>query len=151
MSIAVITLCCSPDGKQVAFTSNRDGTYNLYVMNADGASLRESTHEEDPNVAYMPSWSDDCIAFGFHGKQPWMAIISPNSKDFRIIGKGHDPCISPDGDVVAVKRALAGKADLPQVDEYDSDEVKFVLRICYELQQGWETSHFSWLPGRQRA
>jgi WD40 repeat protein len=49
--------CWSPDGKQVAFTSNRDGTYNLYVMNADGSNVRRLTLEKDPTVAYMPSWS----------------------------------------------------------------------------------------------
>jgi TolB protein len=26
-----------------------------------------------------------------------MATISPNGEDFKIIGRGHDPCISPDG------------------------------------------------------
>jgi TolB protein len=93
--------CWSPDGKRVAFTSNRDGAYNLYVMNADGTHLHQLTHEKDPNVAYMPSWSDDCMAFGLHGREPWMATISPSGEDFRIIGRGHDPCISPNGRRIA--------------------------------------------------
>lgn len=93
--------CWSPDGRQIAFTSDRDGTYNLYVMNSDGSNLRQLTHEKDPNVAYMPSWAGSCIAFGFHGKEPWMATISPAGDDFKIVGKGHDPCISPDGKQIA--------------------------------------------------
>jgi len=95
--------CWSPDGKQVAFTSNRDGTYNLYVMNADGSNVRRLTYEKDPTVAYMPSWSGDGkqIVFGLHGQEPWMATISPNGKNFKILGKGHDPCISPDGKKIA--------------------------------------------------
>lgn len=93
--------CWSPDGKQIAFTSDRDGTYNLYVMKADGSDLRRLTNEKDPNVAYMPSWAGDRIAFGFHGKEPWMATIAPDGTEFEIIGKGHDPCISPDGKRIA--------------------------------------------------
>jgi TolB protein len=93
--------CWSPDGKQMAFTSDRDGTYNLYVMNTDGSNLRQLTHEKDPNVAYMPSRSSNCIAFGLHGKEPWMATVAPDGTSFKIIGKGHDPCISPDGKVIA--------------------------------------------------
>jgi TolB protein len=95
--------CWSPDGRQVAFTSNRDGTYNLYVMDAEGSNVRQLTDEKDPTVAYMPSWSGDGkqIVFGLHGEQPWMAGISPDGKNFRILGKGHDPCISPDGKKIA--------------------------------------------------
>ena len=33
----------SPDGKRIAFTSNRDGNYEIYVMNADGSDLRNLT------------------------------------------------------------------------------------------------------------
>src|SRR5579884_1634905 len=35
----------SPDGRLVAFNSNRDGTHNLYVIGADGTGLRQLTHE----------------------------------------------------------------------------------------------------------
>ncbi|NTV37923.1 MAG: DUF5050 domain-containing protein [Anaerolineales bacterium] len=31
----------SPDGKRITFTSNRSGTYHIFVMNADGSNIRE--------------------------------------------------------------------------------------------------------------
>jgi hypothetical protein len=34
----------SPDGKQIAFSSNRDGDFEVYVMNADGGPQRQLTH-----------------------------------------------------------------------------------------------------------
>ena len=30
----------SPDGRKIAFVSNRDGSYGVYVMNADGSGPR---------------------------------------------------------------------------------------------------------------
>jgi TolB protein len=33
----------SPDGRQVAFISDRDGNYNLYIMDGDGQNLRQVT------------------------------------------------------------------------------------------------------------
>jgi TolB protein len=36
----------SPDGKQVVFTSSRDGDLELYVMNADGSNVRRLTFDK---------------------------------------------------------------------------------------------------------
>jgi TolB protein len=34
----------SPDGRKITFVSDRDGTYEVYVMNADGSGQRRLTH-----------------------------------------------------------------------------------------------------------
>jgi TolB protein len=47
----------SPDGKQIAFTSNRDGQYELYVMGADGGSPRNISNH--PAVDNFATWSPD--------------------------------------------------------------------------------------------
>jgi Tol biopolymer transport system component len=47
----------SPDGKQIAFTSNRDGRPQVYVMNADGSNMRRVSQSEAGDVS--PSWSPD--------------------------------------------------------------------------------------------
>lgn len=93
----------SPDGSRIAFTSNRDGAYNLYVMDANGGNVKQLTHEKAPAVCYMPSWSGDGkqIVFGLHGDKAQMAAIAPDGSNFRMIGAGHDPCISPDGRTIA--------------------------------------------------
>ncbi len=36
----------SPDGKRIAFTSNRDGNYEIYLMNADGSEQRNLTRNK---------------------------------------------------------------------------------------------------------
>ena len=45
----------SLDGKRIAFASQRDGNYEIYVMNADGSDQRRLTR--DPADDYHPVWS----------------------------------------------------------------------------------------------
>jgi WD40 repeat protein len=40
----------SPDGKQIALSSNRDGDFEVYVMNADGGPQRQLTHNTVDDV-----------------------------------------------------------------------------------------------------
>ena len=48
----------SPDGKKVAFISDRDGLSNVWVMNVDGTELTQVTKEKK-NLIHSPKWSPD--------------------------------------------------------------------------------------------
>jgi TolB protein len=54
----------SPDGRKIAFTSDRDGNREIYVMNADGTGLTRLTNDDvdDEN----PSWSPDGNQIAFN-------------------------------------------------------------------------------------
>jgi len=45
----------SPDGRRIAFSSNRDGKYQIYAMNSDGTDQRRIIYLE--GGGYSPSWS----------------------------------------------------------------------------------------------
>ena len=45
----------SPDGSRIAFTTNRDGNPEIYVMNRDGSGLRRMTNH--PAIDVSPTWS----------------------------------------------------------------------------------------------
>jgi dipeptidyl aminopeptidase/acylaminoacyl peptidase len=47
----------SPDGSKLAFVSNRDGNFEIYTVNADGAQPTRLTDE--PATDTDPSWSPD--------------------------------------------------------------------------------------------
>lgn len=48
----------SPDGRQIAFTSDRGGADNIWVMQLTSGELRQITHE-DFRLLNNPSWSPD--------------------------------------------------------------------------------------------
>ena len=47
----------SPDGGSIVFVSDRDGNFEIYVMNADGSNQRRLTNNPAEDIA--PSWSPD--------------------------------------------------------------------------------------------
>lgn len=48
----------SPDGTRIAFTSDRGGGDNIWLMNADGSDKKQLT-KEDFRLLNQPSWSPD--------------------------------------------------------------------------------------------
>src|SRR5262249_7886288 len=47
----------SPDGSKIAFQSNRDGKYEIYVMDVDGANVKRLTNNQANDTD--PAWSPD--------------------------------------------------------------------------------------------
>jgi len=74
----------SPDGQQVAFMSQRDGNWEVYVVNVDGSGLRRLTR--DPANDGLPTWSPDGrhLAFVSHRDGYWAVwVMRPDGSDQR--------------------------------------------------------------------
>lgn len=56
----------SPDGKRLAFISERDGDWDIYTMDADGGNVVQLTN--DPAFDTFPIWSPDGGTILFHSR-----------------------------------------------------------------------------------
>jgi dipeptidyl aminopeptidase/acylaminoacyl peptidase len=63
----------SPDGKRIAFMSDRNGRWQLYVMDRDGTHVAQLSRDDTANSDGSPSWSPDGkrIAFASNRSDKW--------------------------------------------------------------------------------
>jgi TolB protein len=127
--------CWSPDGKQICFMSDREGTTNLWIANADGSNTRRLNRTTD--VCYMPSWQKtprgERIVFGKHGEKPAMASIKPDGTGEENLGEGHDPTLSPDGRLICYTGILPEGGVSVFVMNHDGTEKRHVVATASKV------------------
>ena len=110
----------SPDGSRVAFCSSRDGTFDLYVMAADGSGVRRVV--ELDGMQARPAWSPDGrrLAFTWNrgGVYEVHAVNPDGTGRVRLAGgpeRSDYPAWHPAGDSVVFVGERAGRFDLYRV------------------------------------
>lgn len=102
----------SPDGRQVVFESDREGTQQLYVMNSDGSGVRRLSTGDGRYST--PVWSPrgDYIAFTKQTAGKFViGIIKPDGTGERVLTEGYHnegPTWAPNGRVVMFFREGQG-------------------------------------------
>ncbi|MFH1416914.1 MAG: hypothetical protein ABII12_01315 [Planctomycetota bacterium] len=99
----------SPDGKLIAFTSDRGGQWDIWVVDTNGRNPIQITRNPMPEL--HPSWSPDgkrLVYCRLNSKENrgelWVADLeNPGVK--RFIGEGLFPDWSPTGDKIVYQRA----------------------------------------------
>jgi uncharacterized protein YjdB len=96
----------SPDRTRIAFSSNRAGNYDLWIMDADGHNARRLT--SDPGTEGEPAWTPDGTRLVFTATPkagpPQLASIRTDGADSRMltsVGGNRGAAVSPDGGMVA--------------------------------------------------
>ena len=89
----------SPDGRRIAFATNRDGQQEIYVMNADGSDQRRLTRAPRRDDI-LPRWSPDGEAIAYVGRRlpngsSAVYAISVDGRGDRRVVKGGDPSWRP--------------------------------------------------------
>ena len=111
----------SPDGSKIVFESDRSGSQQVYVMNADGTNQQRISFFG--GRAATPEWSPrgDQIAFTHIGGNFRIAVMSPGGGALRYLTdswQDEAPTWSPNGRIVQFFRTQrgSGKAGIWQVD-----------------------------------
>lgn len=153
----------SPDGKRIAFTSDRGGGDNIWIMNRDGSDKRQVTKEEF-RLLNQPSWSPDgryvvakkhfTTGRSLGTGEIWIYHVSggggvqlvkkPSEKHQKELG---EPIYAPDGKSVYYTRNITPGGTFIYAQDSNSDLFNIEK---YDLETGEVTTAVSGLGGSVR-
>ena len=117
----------SPDGTRVVFESDRSGSQQVYVMNADGSNQRRISFFG--GRAATPEWSPrgDQIAFTHIAGDLRVAVMTPSGGGMRHLTdnwQDEAPTWAPNGRIVQFFRTArnSGESSIWQVDHTGRNE-----------------------------
>jgi hypothetical protein len=117
-SFANVQPALSPDRTRVAFSSHRGGSYDLYLMDADGRNLRRLSSE--PGNEAEPAWTPDGSWIVYtatsRGEPPQLYSLRPDGHPGQSLTKGpggnYTPAVSADGKMLAFISTRDGNPDV---------------------------------------
>jgi TolB protein len=115
--------CYSPDGRHIVFESDRTGSQQLFVMNADGSGQRRIS--SGGGRYSTPVWSPrgDLIAFTKQlGGRFLIGVMRPDGSGERILTEGfhnEGPTWAPNGRVIMFFRESRGSRGGPRLYTVD--------------------------------
>ncbi|MEE8594334.1 MAG: hypothetical protein V3T25_00570, partial [Gemmatimonadota bacterium] len=105
----------SPDGARIAFASDRDGGWRIWIMAADGSDRMPLTPGPGDR---RPAWSPDGSRLAFDaesGSRPHIFVIGADGTNQEALASGEwsdvAPSWSPDGREIAFSSDRAGSMD----------------------------------------
>lgn len=144
----------SPDRSQIAFVSKRGGNVDIYVMNADGGSVRRLTSNAGEDS--QPAWSPDGTRIAFvRGDDPSFAgmisIKSCEPPDIYVIdadgngpqarlttkGDNTDPAWSPDSKSIAFSSNQDGNYEIYKMDADGNNVVRLTFNMSGDADPSW--------------
>ena len=146
----------APQKAQIAFSSDRNGNDEIYVMNIDGKNPRNLTTH--PGFDFSPAWSPDGqrIAFlSLRKKEDGLYVMDADGKNQRYLAHmpqhGH-AAWSPDGKQIAFGCAVGRRTDICVIDADGGKPRNLTLHPFGNPLHPFDDEHPTWSPdGRQIA
>jgi hypothetical protein len=132
----------SPDGRKIAFVSDRDGNREVYTMNADGnepINLTQNAAED-----WTPTWSPDGkrIAWASFRDHNWeiYAMNADGTAPVRLTNNtasDYDPAWSPDGRTIAFVSNRDGNLEIYTMDADGKNQKRFTNHPATDQAPAW--------------
>jgi hypothetical protein len=140
----------SPDGTRIAFTTNRDGNYEIYVMNADGSNPQKRTSNAASDGS--PAWSHDGtrIAFVRNDGYSTAEIYAINADAcqectgtaptylFGTYLADVDPAFSPDGTKIVFATNKDGNFEIYAMNPDGSEQTRVTTNTVSDSEPSWQ-------------
>jgi Tol biopolymer transport system component len=148
----------SPDGTRIAFVSSRDGNHDIYVMNAECASLPEGCGSnvirltDGPGLDLSPDWSPDGSRIAFRDGDFHISVVNaecaslPEGCGSNLVqltagsACDWDPAWSPDGSLIAFRSNRDGNHDIYVMNADGTNVTRLTDDPAEDGRPAWEPS-----------
>lgn len=134
----------SPDGRRIAFTSQRAGGFDIFLMNSDGTEQKQLTRFTDRGLgALNPTWSPDGkrIAFRTRVKEIDIYAINVDGTGLtRITNSAAAEIVlawSPDGRRIAFSSGLSRRFEIHVVDSDGRNLRRLTFNDAMDNHPAW--------------
>jgi len=131
-----------PEGGMIAFSSNRDGAYNIFTMFADGSNQQNISNSIGGD--YGPTWSPDCSKIAFSssrdGNNQIYVMNSDGTDQVNISNNANDdvfPAWSPNGDKIAFSTTRTANFEVYIMDVDGSNQFNLTNNTAGDLYSSW--------------
>ncbi len=135
----------APNGKKIAFVSERNFQPGIYTMNADGT--KQKKRSQGPATAFaFPSWSPDGERITFNSNQDGPTNIftmnADGSGQKRLTNNGirvdSGPVFSPDGEKIAFQSNRDGNFEIYVMDADGTGQINLTNHPAGEFTPDWQ-------------
>ncbi len=124
----------SPDGRTLAYFSDKSGEYKLNIASQDGLTPPREITIPEPSFFYTPTWSPNGAKIGFHDSHFQMWVVDVASGTAKVVDadpyyhgdRTITPQWSPDSRYIAYPKHLASNFRALFIYDTDNGQVKQV-------------------------